>query len=138
MLIKSIILIFIGLAGGLIVASGVFAFIVMIGVVTRLAARTRTSQYIPTYETAIVAGGAIGNFVALFQWNLPVGVIGLAIYGLFSGVFTGCLAIALAEVLEVMPIMAKRVNLKQGMPYIVTAIALGKCLGTILQFWYEK
>lgn len=138
MLIKSIILSFIGLAAGLAVASGVFAFLVMIGVITRLAARTRTSQYIPTYETVIVLGGAIGNLIALFQWKIPVGVIGLAVYGLFSGVFTGCLAMALAEVLKVMPIMAKRVNLKQGMPYIATAIALGKCLGTVLQFWYRK
>lgn len=136
MLIKSVILIIIGLASGLAVASGVFAFIVMIGVVTRLAARTRTSQHIPTYETAIVVGGTIGNFISIFQWNLPVGGIGLVVYGLFSGVFTGCLAMALAEVLKVMPIMAKRVKLKKGMPYIVTAIALGKCFGSLLQYWY--
>lgn len=138
MLIKIILLIIIGFAGGLIVASGVFAFLVMIGVITRLAARTRTSQYIPTYETAVILGGTIGNFISLFQWKLPIGFFGLAIYGIFSGVFTGCLAMALAEVLKVMPIMAKRIHLKFGMPYIVTAIALGKCFGTLLQYWYDK
>ena len=138
MLIKIILLIIIGFAGGLIVASGVFAFLVMIGVITRLAARTRTSRYIPVYETAVILGGTSGNLVSLFQWKLPVGFFGLAVYGLFSGVFIGCLAMALAEVLKVMPIMAKRIHLKFGMSYIVTAIALGKCFGTILQYWYDK
>lgn len=136
MLIKNLLLIIIGLAGGFTIAAGVFAFITMIGIITRLASRTKTAHYISVYETVVILGGIIGNVVIIFQWNLAIGNIGLGIYGFFSGVFIGCLAIALAEVLKVLPIMVKRIGLKKGLPYVITAIALGKCFGTLLQYWY--
>ena len=43
MLIKNLLLIFAGVAGGFSIAGGVFAFIVMIGVLPRLAGRTHTA-----------------------------------------------------------------------------------------------
>lgn len=132
-LIKNIILIFLGLTSGAAVAAGVFAFITMIGVVTRLASRTGTAKYLYLYETAVVLGGTLGNIMIMFNWRITVGIVGLMIFGIFSGVFIGCLAMALAEILDVIPVFCMRINLIEGIQYIVLSLALGKGMGALFQ-----
>ena len=68
--------------------------------------------------------------------SFPVNYVGLAIFGLFSGIFIGCLAMALAESLRVIPIFVKRLKMKEGLPIILIAIALGKLAGTIFQYFF--
>lgn len=133
MLIKNLILFVIGFSGGLAIAGGVFAFIVMIGVMPRLAARTHTVWASWHYESAVIIGGLIGNIISTYSLPVPVGYIGLAVFGLFSGIYVGCFAMALAEVLNVIPIFSRRIKLRQGLPYIITAIAIGKAFGAFYQ-----
>ena len=133
MLIKSVLLSLIGLAAGVSIAGGVFAFIVMIGVLPRLAGRTHTAWAYWQYENAAIIGGFIGNIISIFSPNIPIGNIGMGIFGLFSGMYVGCFAMALAEVLNVMPIFSRRIHLKEGMPYIVVAMAIGKAVGAFYQ-----
>ena len=135
MLIKNVILAFIGLAGGVTISAGVFAFITAIGIVPRLASRTGTAKYILLYEDCIVWGGVIGNLISIFNWKVPIGITGLLIYAISAGVFVGCLAMALAETLKVIPVFTKRTKITQGMPFVVLAIALGKCLGAFYQLY---
>lgn len=136
MLIKYFLLIVIGLSGGAVIAAGIFAFITMIGVFPRLASRTNTSAYIYHYETAIIAGGITGNLITVFRPEIPlIGAIGLFLFGTFSGVYVGCLAMALAENLKVIPVLVQRVKLKQGLPWIIAALALGKAAGSFYQFY---
>lgn len=132
-LIKTLIMCFISLAGGTLVAGGVVAFITMIGVIPRLSSRTNTIKYVLLYENVVMAGGILGNLWSVFEFSCPIGAIGLIFYGLFAGVFIGCLSIAVAEVLDVIPVFALRVRLKKGMAIIVVAIALGKGLGSLYQ-----
>lgn len=80
-----------------------------------------------------MAGGILGVFVDIFEWHLPIGFIGMLLFGLFSGMFVGCLAIALAEVLDVIPTFARRIKLKVGIPFVVICIAIGKGLGAFYQ-----
>ena len=49
-------LLFIGIVSGIIIAGGLFAFIVKIGVITRLVTATRTAKYISVYEDVLVVG----------------------------------------------------------------------------------
>lgn len=133
MLIKSVLLSLIGLAAGVSIAGGVFAFIVMIGVLPRLAGRTHTAWAYWQYENAAIIGGFIGNIISIFSPNIPIGNIGIGIFGFFSGMYVGCFAMALAEVLNVMPIFSRRIHLKEGMPYIVVAMAIGKAVGAFYQ-----
>ncbi len=136
MLIKYLFLLIISVSGGVISAAGVFAFITMIGVFTRLASRTNTSAYIYYYESAIIAGGALGNLVTVFMPKIPaMGVIGLLFFGFFSGIYVGCLSMALAESLKVIPVMVKRTGLKQGLPWMIAALGFGKALGSLYQFY---
>ncbi len=135
--IKYFILTIIGLSAGAVVAAGVFAFITMLTIVPRMAARTKTAVHIKKYENSIILGGILGNIIIVFSLNIPVGVIGLCLYGLFSGVFVGCLAVALVEVLRVIPIFSMRIKLRNGFSYIVLSIAVGKFLGALFQFFYK-
>ena len=80
------VLILIGLASGFAVASGIFAFITMLGIIPRLAARTNTANHVVWYETMIIAGGALGNIWIVFEIPMPLTSIFLAVYGLFAGV----------------------------------------------------
>lgn len=132
---KVIVLFVIGIASGIAVAGGIFAFITSIGVINRLATRTHTAKRIVFYENCVILGGILGNFLCIFQMPCLLGNIGLGVFGIFSGVFTGCLAMALAEVLDVIPIFFQRVHLKHGFPYIITAMALGKGLGAFYQLY---
>lgn len=133
MLIKYLILIIIGLAGGLSIAGGTFAFIVMIGVLPRLAGRTHTAWAYWQYENMVIAGGLIGNILYLFPMRVPVGYVGLSLFGVFTGIYVGCFAMALAEVLNIIPIFSRRIKLKVGLPIIIAAIAIGKALGSFYQ-----
>ena len=137
MLIKSFILFLIGMSGGVVVAAGVFAFITMIGIFPRFAGRTHTASHIYLYETMVIWGGIIGNLIFVFDIHLPIKIIGLSLFGFFSGIYVGCLAIALAEVLNVFPIFVKRANITFGLPWIVLFLALGKSLGSFYQLYMK-
>lgn len=137
MLIRQIVLGFIGLCSGLTVAAGVFAFITMLGIIPRLATRTHTRRHIYLYEGMIILGGTLGNIWFIYSFPLPLTSLFLGIIGVFSGIFVGCLAMALAEVLRVFPIISNRVQLKEGFPIVVVAVAIGKLAGTLFQFVWK-
>lgn len=133
MLIKNLLLILAGAAGGFSIAGGVFAFIVMIGVLPRLAGRTHTGWAYWWYEGSVIVGGIIGNIISVFYVSIPIGYVGIVIFGIFAGMYVGCFSMALAEVLNVLPIFSRRIHLRQGMSFIIASLAIGKALGT----WYQ-
>ncbi|WMJ86333.1 stage V sporulation protein AB [Anaerocolumna sp. MB42-C2] len=137
MFYKYPLLIFIGVTAGIVVSAGIFTFITLIGVLTRLAVRTNTANRISLYEDLVVLGAGIGNMVLLFKINLPIGMVGLIMFGLFSGGFVGCLAVALEEVLQVFPVLTYRIKLKFGIPIIVLCLAIGKGLGAFYQLFFS-
>ncbi len=138
MFYKYIFLVIMGVTAGFVVAAGIFAFITIIGVLTRLAIRTNTANRILLYEDIVVIGAAIGNIILLFEIKIPFGTIGLIVFGLFSGSFIGCLAVALEEVLQVFPVLTYRIRLKMGIPIIVLSLALGKGIGAFYQLFISK
>lgn len=135
MFFEQLFLVFLGLCFGVTVAAGVFAFITMLGVVPRLAHRTGTASHLYGYENAIIAGGTFGNVLILFVDHFPVTILGLGVFGVFAGIFVGCLAMALAESLRVIPVFVRRVSIQEGFPILIIAIALGKMLGTLFQYF---
>lgn len=131
-----LLLLFAGLSGGICVAGGLFAFLMIVGVVTRLASGTKTAKNVVLYEDISLFGLVFGNIAYLFGNNMPIGTISLLIYGLGAGVFTGCLAAALAEIVNVIPVMVKRIKLKYGISAVMVAFALGKLAGSIYQLCF--
>lgn len=133
--VKMLLLILIGFGSGIVIAGAVFAFIAIIGVVPRLAQKTKTEKYIKLYEEAIIWGGIFGTTTMLFDYYIPVGSIIVAAISTCIGIFYGCLAVSLAEVLDVIPILSRRGHIQEGMMYFVFAIAFGKLIGSTLYYF---
>lgn len=130
-----ILLALIGLSGGIAVAGGLFAFIVELGVVADFADRTHTGDKIFFYESCAALGGIVGNIFYVFQIDLPAGAWFLAIYGILAGIFAGCWAMALAEILNVFPVFLRRARVVRYLTAFILSIALGKGLGACLFFY---
>ncbi len=131
---KTLGLIFIGLASGIAIAGGVFAFIAAIGLVPRMAQRTRTEGYIRIYEDAILLGGLCGCIFMLVDIRLHIPLLFIGLYALLCGIFVGVLASALAEVLNVMPILMRRMRLRRGIIWFTVSFAIGKLVGALAYF----
>ena len=97
----------VGFSGGFIVAGGVVALMVGLGIITRFIGISRTAKYIRGVEDAILLGAAVGTIVTVFSFQLPVGAWVLAVAGLFMGIFVGGWIMALAEVVNVFPVSRK-------------------------------
>ena len=134
MWIPQILSVIIGLSAGMLVAAGLFSFITGLGVISDFADRTHTGEHVMLYEDAIIAGGILGNLPFVFKIHIPGGGWILPIFGLLAGIFTGCWAMALAEMLEVFPIFVRRAKLVRCIPWVILGTALGKTAGALLFF----
>lgn len=123
-----------GFSSGVAVSAGIFAFIAAIGIIPRMAQRSKTEKYIRLYEDIILLGGLFGTTAMFVDYRLPPIPILVGGYALAIGTFTGVLAMALAEVLNVMPIMLRRNRITKGLPWLILCFALGKMVGSILYF----
>lgn len=135
MWIKNIGMALIGLSAGGAIAGAFVAFIASLGVYTRLDGWAKSGRKLLQTETLILLGTTVGNLITLYQIPVPVGQVGLAVCGLFFGIFTGCLAAALADVVKLFPILSRRTGLRNGLPYVIAAVGIGKTVGTWLQFF---
>ncbi|MBU3878685.1 stage V sporulation protein AB [Faecalicatena sp. AGMB00832] len=135
MWVNQIILAVIGLSGGLVVAGGLFSFIIELGVIADFADRTHTGEHILFYEDCVAIGGIVGNLFSVFQIHIPNGAWILPVFGLLAGIFVGCWSMALAEILNVFPIFVRRLKIVRYISVFVIGMALGKGLGSLLFFF---
>ena len=133
--LKNLFLIVIGFASGMAVSGGIFAFIAGIGVVPRLAYKTKTISSIRIYEDAIILGGIFGCLYLYLDYNISFVSVFAPFIALAIGIFIGCLAVSLAEVLDVIPIFMRRARLSKGLAIFVFSLALGKAVGSIIFFF---
>mgnify|MGYP004663238749 FL=1 len=127
----------IGFAGGVSVAAGTFALITALGIIPRLASRMGVAEHVYKLESAIVLGGTIGSLLSVYHFPMRIGDVGIIIFGLFAGIFVGCLSMALAEAVKVFPILCQRINLNYGIYLLIFMMAAGKALGTLYQMYFE-
>ncbi|GIP20171.1 MULTISPECIES: stage V sporulation protein AB [Paenibacillus] len=131
-----LILLFLGLAGGIAVGGGVIALFVVLDIIPRLAQLSRTYNKVHWYEGAMVSGSFVGT-VADF-WNFKLGLdseVLSAFIGMLNGIFIGMLAAALTEVLNVLPILAKRLHMGQYLFGLLLAMVFGKVAGSLFE-WF--
>lgn len=144
MLLKTILICIMGFCFGLLVSAGVFTVLFVVGLVPRFAGKTNTARYELLYEECIIFGSVAACILSVFpiKGSLEVlmthvsflGWLLLIAIGIFSGIFVGCLAIALAEVLDGIPIFARRIKLKKGLDIAIFSVALGKVTGSLIYF----
>lgn len=136
MLIDTVVTIFVGLASGIAVGSGFVAFITVLGIVPRLTQVSQTKRHMQKYERAIIFGAVVGSIFSLNEWSFSLTKWLLVPLGLFVGMFVGLLAAALTEVLNVLPILARRIGATQHVLVLLMALVLGKIVGSLFHWLY--
>lgn len=141
MLTRHIFMAFVSFACGVAVSAGTFAFILVIGVVPRMIRKMNLADKVICFENMIVLGVLTGAVLSIIEWEarLPVAWIGhllLGIYGFVAGTFVGCIAVALAEILNTFPILFRRLYINRGLSFVMIAMALGKTIGSLYYFFF--
>lgn len=130
----AMILIVISLSGGIAVGTSITSFLVALDIIPRLMQLTKTSDYSLLYEIIVILGMVTFTLTYLLSLSIPGKNITASIFGIFMGFYIGLFAAALAEVLNVIPIMTKRMNMKENVIYIIIALSLGKVVGSLI-YW---
>lgn len=139
MFLKSILLIVLGFLAGTGISAGTFAFLLVIGVVPRMIRTSKLKNKIILLENVIVAGIVTGTFLSYWHGEILAGLIGnllVICFGAGAGVFVGCIAVALAEILDTFPIIFRRMNLSGGLEAVMFAMAFGKMAGSFFYFLF--
>lgn len=137
---KNCILVLAGLFAGIGVAAGTFAFFLVIRALPRVAQKAGMEEKVIAVENMVIKGVLFGTIFSLFPWEYEgfwtiLGPVFLVLFGSGAGMFTGCIAVALAEILNVFPILLRRMGLKASMAEgILIAMALGKMVGSLFYF----
>ncbi len=129
-----LLLILIAFGGGLTVGSAAAAFITILQIVPRLVQITNTRRHIKIYELTITISFVLFAVIYFSKFHISLPKIIVILIGLFFGIFIGLLSSALAEVLNVIPVMSKKLKIKENLKYIICALMGGKVAGS-LYFW---
>lgn len=123
-----------GIAAGAATAGGVLAFLTKIGIYPRMIGSSHTIRLLKFYEWMIILGIICSGIYSEYpNLTLHAGYWFVVLWGLCAGMFVGCVSAALAEVLNVFPILFRRLNVQSGMSFYMMMMALGKMTGA---FWY--
>lgn len=132
--IMALVEVIIGLAGGLAVGGGFVAFLVVLDIIPRLVQLSKSYDSIHLYEGAVVTGVMVWSTMDFFNLELKLSPIVVGYVGLMAGCFIGMLAAALTEVINVLPIMAKRLGMDGYLMWLLVAMILGKVLGSLFEW----
>ena len=110
MWVNHVILALMGLFAGFAVSAGTFAFLIAIDVIPRLIGKSNTARAVFSYETMIL-------------------------FGFCAGIFVGCIAVSLAEIINTFPIVFRRYKLSIGLAWALAFMAFGKMAGALFYFW---
>ena len=154
-LLKQVFLGVCGLSFGLLASAGVFTVLVSVGLIPRFAGKMHVAKKVFVLEEAVVLGTLFGGFLSVYPeyghlggfvlsrqlfgentvlvWKW-IGSGLLIFWGIFAGMFVGCLALAIAEMLNSIPIFARRIGFRHGLGVAIAAAAFGKLLGSLIYF----
>jgi len=128
------ILLIIGLGGGVAVGSGFVAFISVLDIIPRLTQLTHSHRFVRAYEWALISGVMLYTLTDFYGMTIHMPVLVTSLSGILAGIFVGTLAAGLTEVLNVFPILAKRLQVEQHILLFLMAMVMGKTIGSMLQW----
>ena len=119
---------------GVIEGTGLAAFITLLDIIPRLAQLTKTNDKVGVYEKTI--GISIGFVILARAIYIDFGFSRLILVPIsfVLGTFIGLLASALAETLDVIPVMETKLKLGRYIVVTVIALAIGKVAGSFF-YW---
>lgn len=133
-----------GFSAGFVTAAAYVAFIAMLGIFPKVAAKTKTAGQCILYENCLILGILVATLLQFFVTNptegspaLPLPILGtliLILLGLFGGIYTGFLIGGLSEVLNVIPTYAKIAHIQKRIALVIFFLALGKGVALLIQY----
>ena len=156
MFLRQMFLALIGVSAGLIVSAGVFTVLISVGLIPRFAGKMHVADKVFVLEEMVICGTLAGSFFSIYSrwamigtfvlehalfgveategvWRLA-GTLIQIIFGLFAGIFVGCLALAIAEMLNTIPVFVRRIGFRHGLGIAILAVAFGKLIGSVIYF----
>ena len=128
-----IFLIVFGLSSGIMVGAGVIALLILVGIIPRMAQLSNTKSFINFYEQVLVVGTVLGSLISIQNIGISIGKIGVIVLGFSYGIFIGFLSSGLAEILDYIPIVSRRLKIPATyLKYIIVSLLIGKVIGSFI------
>ncbi len=124
----------IGVSGGGVIGLALVAFLTALGVITRLSQLTATGWALSWYGWVVAAGAGGASLLLVSETEFGWPAVLVVPTGLAMGIFVGMVAGALAEVINVMPVVGGRFQLGPFLRWLVLALAAGKLAGALV-YW---
>ena len=124
-------------SGGIAVGGAYISFVTILGIIPRLIQLTDTSKYKYLYEGLYILGTIGFTILEFSDFYIELGSIIIVIIGLFFGIYVGLFSSALAETLNVLPVISKNFKIKKNMKQVFYALALGKASGALYYFVFK-
>nr|WP_294570616.1 stage V sporulation protein AB [uncultured Romboutsia sp.] len=126
-------LIIFGLSSGIMVGAGVISLLILVGIIPRMAQLSNTRSFINFYEKILVIGTFLGSLISIQNIGITVGKVGVLVFGLAYGIFIGFLSSGLAEILDYIPIISRRLKIPTiYLKYIIISLLIGKVIGSFI------
>src|SRR5699024_10528392 len=134
--IYSILEIIIGFSRGVIIGGAFIALLTVLGIVARLIQLSKSWQMTRIYSGALLLGTSFGTFIYFTYTTWKQSVVIVACWGTMKEIMNRMLAVALIEVLQVCPVLAKRISVENYLWFFLSAIVLGKIFGSLYQWLF--
>ena len=126
-------LIIFGLSSGIMVGAGVISLLILVGIIPRMAQLSNTRSFINFYEKILVIGTFLGSLISIQNIGITVGKVGVLVFGLAYGIFIGFLSSGLAEILDYIPIISRRLKIPTiYLKYIIISLLICKVIGSFI------
>lgn len=128
--------IFIGFSSGVLIGGAYVAILIFLGVIPRILQLVRYRRLVLYIILGLLFGVFTGTYLTFTERPMNVSPIVSLLWGSFHGIFNGMMAAALVEVLNVFPLLSKRLGLDDRLLILLTAMIGGKVLGSLFQVFF--
>ncbi len=135
---ENILLVIIAFGGGVTAGSAAAAFLALLEVIPRLMQISDTRDYIKLYQGVLTFGFVLFTLIYFSDFHLSLSKYITIPAGFLYGMFIGIFASALAEVLNVIPVLAKKLKLRDYLTYVIYTLMAGKVVGSMFYWIYMK
>lgn len=132
--LSNVLEILIGFSSGLMIGAGFIALMTVLGVIPRLIQLSKTTRLVHLFGAATILGALFGTLLSFTKLTWQTGNLFLILWGVMQGIFNGMVAAALTEILNVFPILAKRISIEKHLYWLLMALVFGKIFGSLFQW----
>lgn len=129
-------LVILGFSSGIAVGTGFIALLTLLKIIPRLIQLSGNRSKTKLFISPIIFGSLFGSYLSFTNQHFHLPTLFLILFGAFQGIFVGMLAASLAEVLNVFPILSRRVRLEKDIKTLMMALVFGKVFGSLFHWLF--